>query len=237
VNTDGDMVSRFERRVCVMKSAMKLVCFVIAVLVFSATIAASASQALSGAPLPSAGEAKNEFSAAQLKLMSTFLSNFTEVGLMDFDAKDVTNERDPADMIRFGIWHNYINNYRSRIRNCNVRGCPHGSLTIEGKFVTESIKKYFDVNYTKLVGVMDSDPPYHYDGKLYHFEGADGEAVYYARVDKVEKDSSGRFIMKGELYNADDKSDILGSFEALAKSYKYGGRDTWSIINMRTNFY
>ena len=48
-------------------------------------------------------------SAAELKLMSTFLSNFTELGFMNFEAKELTNEDDPADMIRFGIWHNYIN--------------------------------------------------------------------------------------------------------------------------------
>jgi len=176
-------------------------------------------------------------SAAELKLMSTFLSNFTELGFMNFKAKEFTNEDDPADMIRFGIWHNYINNYRSRIKNCNVKGCKWGSLTIEGKFVTESIKKYFDVNYTKLAGVTESDPPYYYDGKLYHFEGADGEAVYYARVDKADKNSSGWIVMTGEVYNANDKDDKLGAFEAVAKPYKYGGKDTWAIISMETEFY
>ena len=175
--------------------------------------------------------------AAELKLMSTFLSNFTELGFMNFDAKELTNEDDPADMIRFGIWHNYINNFRSRIKNCNVKGCEHGSLTIEGKFVTESVKKYFDVNYTKLASVTESDPPYYYDGNLYHFEGADGEAVYYARVDKADNNSSGRIVMTGEIYNAEDKDDKPGKFEAVAKPYKYGGRDTWAIISMNTDFY
>jgi hypothetical protein len=175
-------------------------------------------------------------SANQLKLMSTFLSNFTELGFFNLNVDEFANENYPADMIRFGIGHNYINNYRSRIAQCKVKNCERGSLTIEGKFVTESLKKYFDVNYTKLASVTESDPPYHYDGKLYHFEGADGEAIYYARVDKAVQNSSGRIVMTGELYNADNKDDKLGTFEAVAKPHKFGGRDTWALISLETTF-
>ena len=185
--------------------------------------------------LPAAGAfAAGDFKAAELKLMSTFLSNFTEQGFFDFDAKEITNPDSPADMIRFGIRHNYINNYKSRIAPCKIKDCPYGGLVIEGKYVTESIKKYFDYDYKKLASVTESDPPYHYDGKLYHFAGADGEAVYYARVDKAEKKTSGQIVMTGELYNADDKDDILGTFEALAKPHKFGGKDTWAILSLRS---
>ena len=175
-------------------------------------------------------------SANQLKLMSTFLSNFTEVGLMFFNTKEIASGTHPEKLIRFGIMHNYINNFKSRIKQCGAKGCEWGSLTIEGKFVTESIKKYFDVDYTKLASVTESDPPYHYDGKLYHFEGADGEAVYYARVDKALP-SGNAVVMTGEIYNSDDKDDKLGSFEAHAKPHKFGGRDTWAILSMETKFY
>ena len=174
-------------------------------------------------------------SANQLKLMSTFLSNFTEVGLMFFNTEEIASGTHPEKLIRFGIMHNYINNYKSRIKQCGVKGCKWGSLTIEGKFVTESIKKYFDVDYTKLGSVTDSDPPYHYDGKLYHFEGADGELVYYARVDKAVP-SGKEIIMTGVIYNAEDKDEIHGSFEAVVKPHKFGGRDTWAIIALETKF-
>jgi hypothetical protein len=181
------------------------------------------------------GAAKG-FSAAELKKMSTFLSNFTELGFMDFDAEALTNEEDPADMIRFGIRHNYINNYKSRIARCKKKDCEWGSLVIEGKYVTETIKKYFDVDYKKLASVTESDPPYYYDGKYYHFDGADGEAVYYARVDDAARDSEGRIVMQGEIYNAEDKNDILGKFTALAKPHKFGGKNTWAILSMETEF-
>ena len=186
--------------------------------------------------IASAAGAQKGFSSTDLKKMSTFLSNFTELGFMNFDAKELTDEANPADMIRFGIWHNYINNFKSRISQCKTKDCKWGSLVIEGKYVTETIKKYFDVDYKKLASVTESDPPYFFDGKLYHFEGADGEAVYFARVDEAEKNAEGQIIMRGEIYNAEDEQDILGTFEALAKPHKFGGKDTWAIISMVAEF-
>jgi hypothetical protein len=184
-------------------------------------------------PTFAAGGEKN-FSATELKLMSTFLSNFTELGFMNFDAATFLKS---DEIIRFGIRHNYINNYKSRIAKCKIRDCPHGSLVIDAKHVTESIEKYFAVDFKDHKSVKPDyefykEYEYHYDGKLYHFEGADGEAVYYARVDKAVRNSSGQIVMTGELYNADDKDDKLGKFEAAAKPYKYGGKDTWAIISM-----
>lgn len=203
---------------------MTVLCLVLSLFVFSCTETFAASGSKKG------------FSAAELKRMSTFLSNFTELGFMDFDAEVLTNEDDPADMIRFGIWHNYINNYKSRIARCKKKNCEWGSLVIEGKYVTESIKKYFGVDYKKLASVTESDLPFYYDGTYYHFEGADGEAVYYARVDEAVRDSEGRIVMRGEIYNAEDKNDILGKFTALAKPHKFNGKDTWAILRMETEF-
>lgn len=177
-----------------------------------------------------AADAKSEFSAADLKRMGTFLSNFTEIGFTDFDAKEITNENDPADMIRFGVWHNYLNNFKSRISRCQVKNCQWGSLTIDGRYVKESVKKYFDHDIKKMPSITESDPPYYYDGQRYHFEGADGEAVYYARVDEAKRDNSGRIIMRGELYNADDPDDKPGKFEATAKPHIHDGKDTWGTI-------
>jgi len=97
---------------------MTVLCLVLSLFVFSCTETFAASGSKKG------------FSAAELKRMSTFLSNFTELGFMDFDAEVLTNEDDPADMIRFGIWHNYINNYKSRIARCKKKNCEWGSLCI-----------------------------------------------------------------------------------------------------------
>ena len=185
-----------------------------------------------------AGGGKN-FTAAELKLMGTFLSNFTELRFFEFDAGEFLKS-DGA--IRFGVWHNYVNNYNSRIARCKVKNCPHGSLVIDAKHVEESIKKYFAADFKKHRSVKPDyefykEYEYYYDGKLYHFEGADGEGVYYARVDKAAQNPSGQIVMTGELYNADDEDDKLGAFEAVAKPYKYGGKNTWAIISFKTEFY
>lgn len=180
------------------------------------------------------------FSPAQLKQMSTFLSNFTELGFRDFDVKENGSDDmlhlggDPSnpDLIRFGIWHNYINNYKSRIKKCSSKDCKYGSLVIDGKYVAESVKKYFDINL-KNASVEQSDPPYHFDGKLYHFEGADGEAVYYAEVKQATQEG-GLVRMTGDLYNVEDKNDRPCTFVATAKPRKWNGKDTWAILSMKT---
>lgn len=170
------------------------------------------------------------FTAKQLKQMSTFLSNFTELGFFELNVR----EAETPDLIRFGIMHNYVNNFKTRIKPCPKKNCEHGSLVIDGKFVAESVKKYFGLNL-KNQSVKDSDPPYHFDGKLYHFEGADGEAVYYAEVKQAEQ--KGRIVrMTGDIYNTEDESDRPYRFEAEAVPSKWNGKDTWTLLTMKTEF-
>ena len=176
-----------------------------------------------------------KYSAAELKKMSTFLSNFTEVGMRDFDVSTITRDA----LIHFGVQHNNINNFKSRVVQCKINGCPHGSLAIDAKYVDETIKKYFAKNFKDHGSVKpdydyDKEYLYYFDKKQYHYEGADGEAVVYARVEKVSKNASGQIVMTGELYNAEDKSDKRGSFKALAKPHKYNGKDTWAILSLKT---
>ncbi len=182
--------------------------------------------------LPLRAEAEG-FSASTLKRMSVFLSNFTEIGMMDFEAKDVLDPQHPGDMIRFGIWHNYTNNFKNRIKECRTSGCEWGSLTMDCKYVKESLLRYFGYSLAQCPTVENTDPPYHFDGKLYHFEGADGEAVHYARVNKAQTLSNGQIRMNGVIYNPDTE-EILGNFTALARPHTWNGKATWAIINMKT---
>ncbi len=175
-----------------------------------------------------------DFSATDLKSMSVFLSNFTELGFMDVDAAVFLDEKAPGDMIRFGIWHNYVNNFKSRVKQCNDKNCQWGSLTMDGKYVRESLRRYFGYELKKLPTVEDSDPPYHFDGTLYHFEGADGEAVYYAVVNDAKIAKDGLVHMGGDICNAEDKEDILGTFTAIAKPHTWNGKKTWALVELRT---
>ena len=182
-----------------------------------------------------------QFGKDEMKRMSVFVSNFTEQGLYDFD---VELESDgmlwlggldaASDLIRFGIRHNYINNFKIRIKRCTEQNCKHGSFTLDGKFVQESVKKYFGLD-VKNRSVMDSDLSYYFDGKLYHFDGADGEAVYYAEVTSASRNGD-EIDMSGELYNTEDKKDRPATFRAVARPYKWKGKDTWSIVRLKTDF-
>jgi len=182
-----------------------------------------------------------QFGKDEMKRMSIFISNFTEQGLYDFDVERESDGMlwlggaDAApDLIRFGIRHNYINNFKSRIKRCSKKNCEYGSFTLDGKFVQESVKKYFDLDL-KNQSVMESDPSYYFDGKLYHFNGEDGEAVYYAEVTSASRNGD-EIDMSGEIYNVKDKKDRPATFQAVARPCKWKGKDTWSIVRLKTDF-
>ena len=173
-----------------------------------------------------------DFSAAQMKKMSTFLSNFTEVRMMDFSAKEVLESSNPYEMIHFGIRHNYVNNYNRSIKRCN---CPYGELSMDGSWVRNTLKKYFDYDLKGLPTVKTPEV-YFSDGVRYHFRGADGEATYYARVTNAERLANGHVQMTGTIYNAEEPSDILGTFRAIAKPHTWKGQPTWAIISLRARY-
>ena len=201
----------------------------------------SAEKKAGSAKKPAAQDA-GAFSAAELKRMSTFVSNFTEVGFGDFDMQKSGNADtlhlggDPSNpaLIYFGIWHNYLNNRASRVRPCAEKGCEHGSLVMEAKFVAESVRKYFDLelkhrSVSDAVGWFSS----HFDGKHYHFEGADGELLSFARVTRAVRE--GDIIrMSGDIYLEDEPNITVGSFVATARPHTWNGKDTWAILSLKT---
>ncbi len=163
-----------------------------------------------------------EFSDEVMARMGIFLSNFTEMGMYDFTADEVLDEDNPAAMIQFGIVHNYMNNYNSRIVERD------GMLVIDDDYVKESINKYFDYEIQNLQSVDF----FEYDGYVFTFDGFGGEAIYYARVEEAETLEDGTIQMEGYLYNIDDETDRLGTYVALAEPHRFNNVDTWSIISM-----
>lgn len=175
--------------------------------------------------------------------MSTFISNFTELGLRDFNTRELASANPPAELVHFGVWHNYANNYKSRIGHCKIENCRWGGLTIDGKYVVESVKKYFDVDL-KPVSVEYFNQPFHYDGKLYHFDGADGDPPYLAVVREVFQDGdalrmTGIIYNAEEMFNGESKNPAdyqSATFEATARPYKFKGKDTWSILSLKSDW-
>ncbi len=166
-----------------------------------------------------------EFSTAELERMSIFISNFSELGMTNVVATEVKSN--PDLYLRFGIWHNYINNFRSRI--APVSGNESGMLSIEVKYVQESLEKYFNITITDWPSTQE----YALKGKSYIFMGADGELTRYAKVTKAQlQPADGTILMEGHYYNAEDEADLYGTFSAVAKPHMWNGKETWALMSL-----
>jgi hypothetical protein len=146
---------------------------------------------------------------------------------------------DPAnlDLIRFGIYHNYINYAKSRIEKCKTKNCEWGPYTLDGKHVVDTVKKYFDLSL-KNASATESDPSFFFDGKLYHFDKLAGleDGTYYADTKEIVKEGGGVLRARGEIYNVKNKKDRPATFEATARPYKFGGKDTWAILSFAVSW-
>ncbi len=182
---------------------------------------------------PAAAPAPQAFTAQEMKRMGVFLSNFTEVGLYDVDAAALLAGRDPRALLHFGMRHNYINAFKRTVKSCPVPDCPHGSLVMDAADVGRVYLRYLGSGPAQPVRC----PGYAYfDGRRYHFEGADGEAVYYARVRSARRLPGGEVEMRGDIYNADEPSDVPATFVALARDHTWNKKPAWALISLRSSF-
>ena len=179
---------------------------------------------------PAAAEKKVQITPQQRVQMSVFLSNFTELLMMGFEAAKLTRE----ELIDFGIWHNYRTNYKSRIVQCGKKQCDFGGLCIDSKYVAESVKKYFNVALQEHGEVSAKHARYGWDGKKYHFDGADGEALWYARVKDVYESDAGQLKLTGEVYLAEDENSApKHAFVAWVMPRVDKGKNSWTIVGFK----
>lgn len=200
-----------------------LLIFTLALFIFAAPAVQAGDAAASKQP-------QSKLSAEEIKHLGLIVSNFTEQSMYDVDAAKMTKD----DLIPFGIWHLYLNDFKKSIKPCPVKDCPYGSLYVDKDLVSETIKRYLDFDFKEHASTERGGLKFHFDGKGYHFNGADGEATYYAGVKAVRKLDDGTLELKGDLYNVEDKNDIIGSFTAIVKPKKYKGKDTYSLISLKS---
>ena len=171
----------------------------------------------------------NSFAASknELKRMGTFLSNFTELRMYDIDVNSTLTDE---DLIYFGIMHNYMNNFNTRIKHSNDDSVF--SYTINKKYVDESIRKFFDIKVEHKDVKDERYPEIYFDGEDYYFNAGDGEQTVYADVQYAS--TKGNIVtMKGELYAPEDESERWNKFTATAKKHKWKGQNTWAIISLK----
>ncbi|MBP3730098.1 MAG: hypothetical protein J6I40_01335 [Mailhella sp.] len=184
---------------------------------------------------PEKAPAPVAFSAQELKRMSVFLSNFTEVGLYNIDAKEFLSGKNPSEMLWFGIRHNYINAFKRTVKPCPVPDCRYGSLVMDVKHVKQAFQRYFGSVPTQGLPSKDDDNRIFFDGTLYHFEGADGDPTYYAGVKSAVRLASGLTEMRGTIYNAENPKEVTGTFVALARDHVWNGKPTWALVRLETS--
>ncbi|MEI2397846.1 hypothetical protein V8V88_21545 [Paenibacillus phytohabitans] len=156
-------------------------------------------------------------SEAEQGKLGLFLSNFTELGMYKLDSSQLK----PADLIRFGIWHNYINNYKSAISS--TKG---NKLFISQETVSASIKKYFNLSFTKHATV----PEYQYNGKGYVFTGADGETPVYVRAHDVYQIAANQYKVDGSMYNPDSSDEAgYGFVKATVSKVTENGKSRYVL--------
>ena len=195
--------------------------------------------ALSGAALAAVSQ-------KELDRMGIFISNFTEVGMFDFDLEEDGDDTamhlgapdNFGELLYFGIMHNYINAPKS-IKKCRDKNCEYGDLTVPGSSVVNAVKKYFDIEI-KAQSDLNRTPAIYYDktDKLYHFEKPElPDPTYYAQVKNVRPSANGKIVtMTGEIYNFNKKSERPATFTATAKPHKWQGKNTWAILSLTTEW-
>jgi len=176
--------------------------------------------------------APHAFAETQVSLekMSGFLNNFTELNLFNFDTNSeetdgeeegilhLGNPFNVAELIRFGIRHNYIHNNAETVTRAPAAN-DYGNFVMEGKFVSGAVKKFFGMEI-KNQSVLDTEPSFYFDGKYYYFEPYDvfddGETIYYADVKKIIR-TENIIELSGDIYNSQKFDDRPGTFAASAK--------------------
>ncbi len=192
--------------------------------------------------LAGAEEKPVKLSPAELKTLNVFLSDICELGFLNFDLEASGSDEllhlggasAAPDLIRFGVWHNYLNHFKESIQQPS--GAEAGrSLQIDAKVVAATVEQYFGLSFVPQ-SVAGSDPGFVYDGHSYHFEGADGEVYYHARVKTVLQTEGSVLKVTGEIYDIEGDGERLGDFEAWLKPKAGQSNKAWTVQKLTTAF-
>lgn len=205
-------------------------------------------------PKPTPQNMIESFTDEEYKKLSIFLSNFSEVGFIDFDIADYKDEQ----LIEFAIWHTYSNNYDAIINETDE---AHYDLKISADIIFDVVDKYFGISVIhKSVGYIDDPNHWNYgqyqylfkDG-YYYFTGADGEPLSWSEIVELYDNGDGTFTAVtnewasqevsaqyerrkywSHLVHPDDVWEgavASGGHSSVIAPYSYGGKDTYKLLS------
>ena len=108
---------------------------------------------------------KLEISNNEREKLNTFFSNFSEVYMEPFDEQTLSD----ADIIRFAVSHNYINNYK------RFESSGDYTAKIKKEFIEESAEKYFG---RKITSHQSTEYIKYTNGYYYKEEAGGGEYIF-----------------------------------------------------------
>lgn len=121
------------------------------------------------------------------KKLNVFFSNFSEVSLEPFEQNKITNK----ELIKFGVRHNLLNNYRLFQRNKSY-------LKINRKYVQDSIEKYFGIKNI----IHESAGDLIYKDGYYLVPEQDGEVYIFTQVYKFVDIGNSFYVAYLNIYCA-----------------------------------
>jgi|GEM_PF-2282660 len=161
---------------------------------------------------------------ATQRQMSTFISNFTEVGMFEISH---SHQMKYGDYVYFGVMHNYLNNPRL------IRDAGGGKVAAQYRPTFEAAKKYFGVDTDTgelRLSAQYKGMAFTCTNNTFIFTRPEPRTLWHASVNEAywEEDL---ILMKGTLYNKANPAEKRGKFWAYAQEGEPGtGR--WNLISL-----
>jgi len=149
-----------------------------------------------------------DMSKAERTALHTFFSNFSEVGLREFNAGSYSVN----ELADFALWHHYRNNW-SRFSYGE-----DGFMILSSGDVEQAANRYFgisDINHAAYT----NDWNYYRNG-AYYLMGADGEPLSWSQVTSFADNGDGTFTARYDVYQSHAAPDNL--YEDIA-DWRLGG--------------
>ena len=127
--------------------------------------------------------------STERKALNIFFSNFAEANVKSFTQSNGIND---AEMINFGILHNYINSHSK------FEPAGEYDVKIKKSFLDETAKKYFGktiANHKSIEGVA-------YSNGYYTIPQSDGEAYTFAQIGDLMDIGNSKFTADVNVYTA-----------------------------------
>lgn len=130
-------------------------------------------------PLLAFAQSDIKLEPIQKKKLNTFFSNFSEANLKSFKQDSLSD----ADLLEFGLSHNFINNEKS------LRKSRDGnSAIITSAQVDKATERYFGMKLTE------------HKSKTYTLPMASGEAYTFSQIKSLSRLDGEKYLAKGVIY-------------------------------------